>query len=87
MYICEICGKKVKEDLFVWYGKGADEETNLCRSHYIKWCKHHKPYTREHEHITSCTEAWTKMCNEEQVLFNKWLKEEKETELIKYIKG
>lgn len=75
--ICDICGKVSKFEGLCWYS--GDLETHLCRSHYMKWNRHHKSYVDSHKHIKSCTKEWKKMCREEQILFVKWKIEETES--------
>ena len=69
---CDLCGKQEERENIVWY---SEEEYNLCRSHYLKWNRHHKPYREKHKSVKTCTEAWSQMCKEEELLFKKWLKE------------
>ena len=74
MVKCDICGKESKYDGCVYY---SEEEYHLCRSHYLKWRKHHKPYEQKHTHIKPCTKAWSEMCRESENLFKVWFKEQK----------
>jgi len=74
---CNLCGKDEKIGNSVFYSK---EEYILCRSDYLKWLIHHKPYREKHKKINPGTKAWSKMCKEEERLFKKWFKEQKKEE-------
>ena len=54
----------------------SEEEFNLCRTHHNEWMKEHTPYIEEHKDIKPITNAWTKMCEEEERLFKKWFKKQ-----------
>ena len=70
MATCKLCGKKQEKENIAYYHV---EEFNLCRSHYFKWLKHHKPFIDAHKNIKPNTKEWTKLCREEEDLFKKWL--------------
>lgn len=74
-YVCSICGKKSGFEGVVWYSMNMPKAT-LCKSHYMKWNRHHSKYVQSHEHIKPRTAAWDKMCHEESKLFMKWFKEQ-----------
>jgi len=84
---CDICGKKSNFNGLVWYAMDLMPETHLCRSHYLKWCHHHKPYVNKHKNVKPTTKAWKKMCDEEAVLFQEWLKEQKKIKGFKQKNG
>lgn len=70
---CDICGKV--EDNFtglVWYSEYT--ETNLCRSHYLRWCrsKECKKLEEKYKEAKPTTKEWYKKCKELQKAFNKW---------------
>ena len=83
MVKCKVCGKEIEEPKFAGYVNYSSkmEETYLCRGHYLKWCKFHKPYSNQHKNVKPCTKEWIKMCNEESKLFMQWLKEQMEVSL------
>ncbi len=74
---CYLCGKEEQFANIVAYSK---EEFNLCKSHHRQWLKYHKPYIQSHKNVKPCTKAWHKMCVEEEQLFKKWFKEQKNTQ-------
>jgi len=72
---CKICGKESEFNGLVWYSEDMPE-THLCRGHYLKWCKFHKPYSNQHKDVKPCTKEWKKMCREESKLFMQWFEKE-----------
>ena len=75
LWKCDICGKASSFEGLCWYDNRMDE-THLCRSHYMKWNRQHKPYFETHKNVNPCTKEWHKMCAEESKLFRKWMKKE-----------
>ena len=72
---CDICKKESKWEGHISYTLEMPE-IYLCRSHYIKWNKYHKPFVDKHNHIKPCTKSWERMCDEEARLFMLWFKKE-----------
>jgi len=83
--LCDVCREDTKSyNGYVSYFK---EENHLCRSHYLKWCKHHKPYSDSHKQIKPCTKRWEEICKEEEWLFGIWLNKEKTAKKGVDVKG
>ena len=70
---CSICKKELSDALIVWYGS-KEPEAILCKVHHKEWLKHHRPYIQSHKKIKTTTKRWSEMCQEESLLFLKWLK-------------
>lgn len=71
---CKICKKKSEYNGLVYYTFDMPE-TYLCRSHYMKWCIHIKPYNDKNSNVKPNTPEWDKLCSEQSKLFMKWLKQ------------
>jgi len=77
---CDIC-KKDRGNFEGLVDFSSDfNSANLCRSHYMKWCRYHKPYRESHKNVQPLTKAWSKMCWEEGKFFEKWFANEQKSE-------
>ena len=70
---CKICDKESKFCGLVWFSSKM-EETYLCRSHYMKFCKskEFKLSKEKYKDAKPCTKKWKQMCDEQSAIYLKW---------------